>query len=120
MPKPDPPAWKSAVDRVDRVVSPKADAFVRTNAFADAVGAMIRLESQVRRRMERQTSRIWHMWNLPTAGDIRRVRAQLSAVEARLRDMSERLEETEEARRPNGTAPRQAPARTRSAKRTSD
>jgi len=109
MAKPEPPAWRSAVDRVDRAVSPRADAFVRTNGFADAVAAMIRLESQLRRRIERQTSRVWHLYNLPTASDVRRLRSQLSAVEARLRDLSERLEEAEEARRSNGSTA--APAR---------
>jgi hypothetical protein len=87
------------VDRLDRTVSPRADAFVRTNLFADAVAAMIRMEAQVRRRAERQTSRLWHMCNLPTASDIRRMRSQLASVEARLRDVSERQEEYEEARR---------------------
>jgi CRISPR/Cas system Type II protein with McrA/HNH and RuvC-like nuclease domain len=87
------------VDQLDRTVSPRADAFVRTSLFADGVAAMIRLEAQVRRRAERQTSRLWHMWNLPTATDIRRVRSQLASVEARLRDLSERVEESEQARR---------------------
>jgi hypothetical protein len=86
------------VDRLDRTVSPRADAVVRTNLFADSVAAVIRLEAQVRRRAERQTTRVWHMWNLPTAGDVRRMRSQLSSMEARLRDMAERLEESEEAR----------------------
>jgi hypothetical protein len=95
------------VDRLDRTVSPRADAVVRTNLFADSVAAMIRLEAQIRRRAERQTTRVWHMWNLPTAGDIRRMRSQLSSMEARLRDMAERLEESEEARHAA-----QAPART--------
>ncbi len=96
------PTWRTVVDQVDRTVTPRADSFVRTNLFADAIAAMIRLESQVRRRVERQTGRVWHLCNLPTATDMRRVRSQLSAVEARLRDVSERLEEAEEGRRANG------------------
>jgi hypothetical protein len=102
MPKSNRPAWKAAVDKVDRTVTPRADKVVRTNAFADAVAAMIRLESQIRRRFERHTSRVWHLWNLPTATDVRRLRSQLSAVEARLRDVSERLEEAEAERRAAG------------------
>jgi hypothetical protein len=102
------PAWRSMVDQVDGIVSPRADSFVRTNVFADTVAAMIRLEAQVRRRVERETGRLWHFWNLPTATDVRRVRSQLSAVEARLRDVSERLEEAEEARRANGGAATEA------------
>ena len=92
------PAWRAVVDRIDRIVTPPADALVRTNLFADAIAATTRLEVQLRRRVEKQTAWVWHLWNLPTAGDVRRVQAQLSAVEARVRDMSERLEE-ETARR---------------------
>ena len=111
------------VDRLDRTVSPRADAVVRTNLFADSVAAMIRLEAQVRRRAERQTTRVWHLWNLPTAGDIRRMRSQLSSMEARLRDLSERLEESEEARRaaaePTAARPVPAPRTATAAKRRS-
>ena len=70
------PMWRKMVDRLDDSVSPRADAVVRTNVFADSVAAMIRLEAQVRRRLERQSTRVWHLWNLPTAGDVRRMRAQ--------------------------------------------
>jgi hypothetical protein len=93
------PPWRVVVDRLDRTVSPRADTLVRTNLFADSVAAFIRLEAQVRRRLEHQSARIWHLYNLPTATDIRRMRGQLASVEARLRDVSERLEESEDARR---------------------
>jgi hypothetical protein len=111
------PTWRVMVERLDRTVSPRADAVVRTNLFADSVAAMIRLEAQVRRRAERQTTRVWHLWNLPTAGDIRRMRSQLSSVEARLRDMSERLEESEEARRAAEPHPRPVSATPRNGSR---
>jgi hypothetical protein len=104
MTQPRRPTWRSAVDQVDRTVSPRADSFVRTNLFADSVAAMIRLEAQLRRRLERETGRVWHLLNLPTATDVRRVRSQLSAVEARLRDVSERLEEAEENWRADGSS----------------
>jgi hypothetical protein len=87
------PAWRSVVDGIDRVVTPKANAFVRTNLFADLLATATRLEVQVRRRVERQTTWAWHLWNLPTAGDVRRVRAHLAVLEGRLRDISERLED---------------------------
>jgi hypothetical protein len=108
------PTWRVMVDRLDRTVSPRADAVVRTNLFADSVAAMIRLEAQVRRRLEHQSTRVWHLCNLPTAGDVRRMRSQLASMEARLRDVSERLEESEDARQAaelartkrNGAAPK--------------
>lgn len=96
--------WRPIVDRVDRTVTPAANSFVRTNLFADAVATMTRLEARVRRRMERQSTWLMHQYNMPTAGDIRKMRAQLAALEARMRDMAERLEdqqlEAERSRRP--------------------
>jgi hypothetical protein len=98
------PAWRSVVDGVDRLVTPQANAFVRTNLFADLLAVATRLEVQARRRVERQTTWAWHLWNLPTAGDVRRVRAHLSMLEGRLRDISERLEDYQahEARERDG------------------
>jgi hypothetical protein len=32
-----------------------------------------------------------HLLNLPTAGDVKRVRAQLAVMEARMRDLNEQL-----------------------------
>ena len=87
------PPWRSAVDRLDRIVTPSADKLVRTSLFADAIAAVTRLEVQVRRRVERQTSWYWHTINLPTAGDLKRVRRQLAAMEARMRDLSEQFED---------------------------
>jgi hypothetical protein len=88
---PDAPAWRKLVQRLDRTVTPPADAFVRTNLFADSIAALTRLEVQVRRRLERQTTAYLHLFNLPTAGDVKRVRAQLAVMEARLRDLNEQL-----------------------------
>ncbi|MEX1171877.1 MAG: hypothetical protein WEG56_04615 [Chloroflexota bacterium] len=81
------------VDHVDRSVTPRANAAVRTSAFADLMAARIRLESQLRRRIERQTAAFWHLLNLPTVSDHRTLRAQLVAIEAGLRALSERLDD---------------------------
>jgi hypothetical protein len=87
------PRWRRLVDRVDRSVTPRANAAVRTSAFADLMAARIRLEGQLRRRVERQTAAFWHLLNLPTVSDHRAVRAQLVAIEAQLRALSERLDD---------------------------
>lgn len=92
------PTWRRVVNRVDRLISPRADRLVRTNLFADTVAALTRLEVQSRRRLERQATWLLHVYNLPSASDTRRILARVSAVEARLRDISERLEEERETR----------------------
>lgn len=91
------PAWRSLVDAADQIVTPAANSLVRTDAFADIVSAVTRLEVRLRRRMERQASWYWHQFHLPSHGDMRRVFTQLAALEARLRDVSERLEDHEAA-----------------------
>lgn len=90
---PSTPTWRTAVNRIDKLVTPSADKIVRTSLFADSIAAVTRLEAQLRRRVERQTSLYWHMLNLPTAGDVKRVRRQLAAMEARMRDLAEQLED---------------------------
>ena len=91
--KPRRPWWRPLVDEIDRRVTPPANRLVRTTALADTVAVATRLEVRLRRQFERQTTWLLHQYNLPTAGDVRRMRGQLAAVEARLRDMSERLED---------------------------
>ncbi len=87
------PKWRSVVDAVDQVVTPTANRVVRTDLFADAVAAATRLEVQVRRRMQRQTGALWSALTLPSATEQRRLHAQVASLEARVRDLTERLEE---------------------------
>lgn len=91
-PREDAPKWRSAVDRIDRLVTPPANAVVRSSAFADVTAAGIRLESRLRRRVERHLASVWHLLNLPTATDQRSIRARLVAIESRVRDLSDQLE----------------------------
>lgn len=93
--RPPRPRWRSIVDGVDQLITPPANGLVRTTLFTDLLAAVTRLEVQIRRRAERQTTMVWHLWNLPTAGDMRTVRAQLAVIEGRIRDMSERLDDQE-------------------------
>src|ERR1700686_4504023 len=90
--KPGTPWWRPLVNEIDRRVTPPANRLVRTNVFADSVAMLTRVEARLRRRIERQSTWLLHQYNLPAAADIRKVRAQLAAVEARLRDVTERLE----------------------------
>jgi hypothetical protein len=109
--KPGRPWWRPLVDGIDRRVTPAANNLVRTNVFADTVATLTRLEVRLRRRVERQSTWLLHQYNLPTATDLRKMRAQLAAVEARLRDMGERLEDQQLANGPDGSAKPRTTAR---------
>ena len=102
--RPGRPWWRPLVDGVDRRVTPAANNLVRTNVFADTVATLTRLEVRLRRRVERQSTWLLHQYNLPSATDVRKLRAQLAAVEARLRDMGERLEDQQLANRTDASA----------------
>jgi hypothetical protein len=104
------PLWLRVIDRADQTVTPAANRFVRTDLFADIASLTARVERQVRRRIEHQTVRIWHAYGLPTVSDIRQVSRQVATLEARLRDMDERLEELVGRPEP---PPARRPARTR-------
>jgi hypothetical protein len=101
--QPAAPWWRPLVDGVDKRVTPPANTLMRTNMFTDYVAAVTRLEARLRRRIESQTTRMLHLYNLPAAGDIRKVRAQLATLEARIRDMSERLEDMQRDAHVNGS-----------------
>jgi hypothetical protein len=109
--RPGTPWWRPIVNGIDKRVTPPANNLVRTNLFTDGVAMATRLEVRVRRRLERQSTWLLHQYNLPTAGDIRKMRAQLAAVEARLRDMGERLEDQQLQAQREAQAQRTAQAR---------
>ena len=89
-----------AVKRFDRLVSPPVNKFVRTNLFTDSIAALTRFEAQARRQMERRTSTAFHMLNMPTATDMKKVRGQLASLEVRLRDVSDQLDDRGARKRP--------------------
>src|SRR5829696_4792111 len=96
--KPGTPLWKRAVDRADSVITPPSNSFVRTDLFADAVTTVTRIDQRLRRIGERRTRQVLHALNLPAASDIRRVYSQMSALEARVRDIQERLDDQDRER----------------------
>jgi len=95
--KPNKPLWRSVVDHADRLITPTANNVVRTDVFADVISAMTRLEVRLRRRIDRQMTQVWHLYRLPSTVDMRRVLTQLAALEARLRDITERLDDLDAA-----------------------
>jgi hypothetical protein len=116
--RPGTPWWRPLVDQVDRRVTPPANKLVRTNVFADTIATATRLEVRLRRRIQRQSTWLLHQYNLPAAEDIRKVRAQLAAVEARLRDVSERLEDQQLEARKQASLPRSKTAKPTTARPT--
>jgi len=93
------PWWRPLIGAIDGVVTPPAN----------------RIEVRFRRQFVRQSTWMLHQYNMPAAEDIRKLRAQLASAEARLRDLSERLEDRDASKK----AARRSASKPRSAARKS-
>jgi hypothetical protein len=86
------PLWRVAFDAAERRVGPAAEAFVRTDTFADVVGAVSRINHRNRLRAEALLRDGWHRLNLPAGTDVRRLSDQVTKLERRVRDLQDQLD----------------------------
>ena len=109
------PGWQGVVARLEDVVTPTADALVRSEAFAIAAGLVHRARREVRQQVERTSRRAWHLVNLPAGSDVNRVLAHIASLERQVRDLEKRLADvgagSVQAEEGNGTRPHTAPDR---------
>jgi hypothetical protein len=85
------PRWYRLLMSVSNVVSPAADAFVRSEAFAVTTGLARRAQREARGRVEHTTRRGWHFLNLPAGSDVNRLLGQIASLERQVRDLEKRL-----------------------------
>jgi hypothetical protein len=85
------PLWHKVVARVDDVVTPHADALVRSEAFAVAAGLAVRTRRDAGRGLEGVSRRVWHLLNLPAGSDVNRVLGQIASLERQVRLLEKRL-----------------------------
>ncbi|WP_448627191.1 hypothetical protein [Geodermatophilus sp. URMC 64] len=127
-PAPSAPRWRQAYDAVDKAVTPRAEAFVRTPTFAQGAALLQRAQTLARSSARGLTARAWHLLNLPAGSDVSRLRAQIGALDREVRRLNLQLETerrrtgrttttTEEEPRADGAQPaddpRPRPARRR-------
>jgi hypothetical protein len=85
--------WRRAFDAVEQNVTPQVEQFVRTDQFADMAAVLSRMQSQAQKRSERALRQTWHFWNLPAGSDVKRLSERIAALERRVRELSNQLEE---------------------------
>ena|SRR5215203_786893 len=88
---------KSLLGAVDGALTQGGNLLVRSDLVTDLIATTTRMEAIVRRRAERNANWVLHQYYLPSSSDVRRVSAQIAALEARIRDMTERLDELDDA-----------------------
>jgi hypothetical protein len=86
------PLWRQAFDAVERRVTPRAEEFVRTETFAVGAALTRRAVTVARDTARGATTRFWHLIDLPAGTDVRRLRAQVGALDREVRRLSLQLE----------------------------
>jgi hypothetical protein len=87
------PLWLRAVHRLERAVGEPVEGAVRTDAYYDLMTVTVRAVGGAKRAVAGVSTRGLHLLNLPAGTDVRRLREQLTRMERRLNQLSERVEE---------------------------
>jgi TolA-binding protein len=69
------------------------EAAVRTETYFDLMTTVTRTKGAVKRKVAGTSTRALHLFNLPAGTDVKRMREQLSRMERRINQLSERVEE---------------------------
>jgi hypothetical protein len=85
------PAWRPAYDAVERAVTPRVDAVVRSGQFARTVAWGTRARRAVGDRVNGVSARLWSLVNLPAGTDVQRLRAQVGALDREVRRLTLQL-----------------------------
>jgi hypothetical protein len=89
------PLWLRAVLRLERAIGEPVEAAVRTETYFDLMTTATRSTGAFKRKVAGASTRALHLFNLPAGTDVKRMREQLSRMERRLNQLSERVEELE-------------------------
>jgi hypothetical protein len=87
------PLFWRAFDAAERAVGPRLEDAVHSGTFLDALGVAARAQARVRRDLERQSRRVWHLVNLPAGSDVTTLRRQMAELDRELRRVNAALEQ---------------------------
>ena len=86
------PLWRRAFDAVEKPLGDVLAQGARSGAFADSLAVGVRLQRRVQREIERRSRRTLHLFNLPSATDVRRLNRQVTDLRREVRELSRELE----------------------------
>jgi hypothetical protein len=79
------PAWRKLYDKVERVVTPYANAITHSDGFAQSVAFRSGVEKAVKAQSNKLAAKGWHLLNLPAGTDVQRLRMQVGALDREVR-----------------------------------
>ena len=108
----EPPLWLELVRRFERAIGAPVESAVRSDTYFDAVTQANRARARVTRTFEELSEQWLHLFNMPAASDVRRLREQLGRVERQLnrvaKDLADRGDAAEAPRPRSNARPRAA------------
>jgi hypothetical protein len=84
--------WRRAYNAVERNVSPRVEALVHSDEFAQMTAVIARTRRLAGNRVNTIAARVWHMVNLPASTDLQRLRIQVGALDREVRRLSLQLD----------------------------
>ena len=91
--------WRRAFDAVERNVSPRVEALVHSDEFAQMTAVIARTRRLAGNRVNGISARVWHLMNLPASTDLQRLRMQVGGLDREVRRLSLQLDR--DARKPD-------------------
>jgi hypothetical protein len=91
-PPPDQPLWLQLILRFERAIGVPVESAVRSDAYFDLVAHANRTRARLTELTEGLTQEWLHLFNLPAASDVRRLREQLGRVERQLGELAKDMD----------------------------
>lgn len=88
----DIPAWRRAFNAVERNVSPRVEALVHSDEFAQMTALVARSSRLAGQGVNAIAARVWHLMNLPAGTDVQRLRRQVGELDREVRRLSLQLD----------------------------
>ena len=106
-----PPLWLDAIRRLERAVGVPIESAVRSDAYFDFMTQANRVRARMTRTFEDYSEQWLHLFNMPAASEVRRLREQLARVERQLDHVAKDLDDLAEADGAPAPKPRPKPRR---------
>jgi hypothetical protein len=89
--------WLDFVQSFERAIGEPIESWVRSDAYFDLTTQMKRARAQFTRSVEGLAEEWLHMFNMPSATDVRRLREQLGRLERTVERLAKDIADREEA-----------------------
>ncbi len=78
------PLWRQMYNAWEKTVSPPLQELTASTGFRDLMALGLRTNAEIAREVERLSRQWLHLWNLPAATDVRKLRKQVAGLEREL------------------------------------